>query len=243
MHGPGHAACPKHHAEAPCVVQQWQPPVRLKCLHSGSPPRSRAPVILVRPHLAEQVLQVPGAGGVGGPVEAGAEAVEALEQSAVAAQVAAAEVGVAAAEGEAPRRPERRLEVQALRVRSRRPRGQRRRQQQRQCRPRPAQPPHGRPAGAEGGGTAQRCSPGRAGGGAGGLRPGPAARRLGRPRRLAPPRGRKDAESGGPVPSRPDAPAPRSPRRRGRAAPGSGLCLGSAGLLGTRLLHNALTFR
>lgn len=91
-------------------------------------------------HLAQQLLQVPGAGGVGALVEAGAEAVEALEQGAVAARVAAAELGVAAAEGEAPRRPERRLEVQALRVRPRRPRGQRRRQQQRQGRPRA---PHG----------------------------------------------------------------------------------------------------
>lgn len=85
---------------------------------------------------------MPGAGGVGALVEAGAEAVEALEQGAVAARVAAAELGVAAAEGEAPRRPERRLEIQALRVRPRRPRGERRRQQQRQGRP---WAPHGAP--------------------------------------------------------------------------------------------------
>lgn len=102
----------------------------------------------------------------------------------------------------------------------------------------PAWPPRGR------GGRRHRAAllpgPSRRWGGGG---TGPAARRLGRPRRLAPPRGRRDAESGGPVPSRLDAPAPRSPRRRGRAAPGSGRWLGSAGLLGTRLLHNALTFR
>lgn len=96
------------------------------------------------PHLAEQVLQVPGAGGVRGPVQVGAEAVEALEQRPVAPRVAAAEGAVAPAEGEGPRRPERRLEVQALRVRPARARAQRRRQQQRQRRP--AQRPHPGPA-------------------------------------------------------------------------------------------------
>lgn len=97
-----------------------------------------------RAFLAEQVLQVPGAGGVRGPVQVGAEAVEALQQRPVAPRVAAAEGAVAPAEGEGPRRPERRLEVQALRVRPARARAQRRRQQQRQRRP--AQRPHPGPA-------------------------------------------------------------------------------------------------
>lgn len=78
------------------------------------------------------------------PVEVRAQAVEALQQRPVPPRLAAAEGSVAAAEGEAPRRAERRLEVQALRVRPGRARAQRRRQQQRQRRPRPAQRPHPR---------------------------------------------------------------------------------------------------
>lgn len=117
------------HLKPPCVPQ---PP------RAAAAPRCRA----AAPHLAEQLLQVPGAGGVRVPVEVRAQAVEALQQLPVPPRLAAAEGSVAAAEGEAPRRAERRLEVQALRVRPGRARAQRRRQQQRQRRPRPAQRPH-----------------------------------------------------------------------------------------------------
>ncbi|XP_053138888.1 uncharacterized protein LOC128339286 [Hemicordylus capensis] len=93
----------------------------------AAPPRHATPPASA--HLAQEVLQVAGAGGVGGLVEVPADAVVALQQGGVALRVAAAEVRVLHAEGERPRRLERRLEVQALRVARRQSQQQRRLEQ------------------------------------------------------------------------------------------------------------------